>query len=362
MTLHACIMGDFNFPQLNWDTITNPNEGTKEQDFKNGIDDAYLIQMVNNPTRRRMDQAANILDLVFVNRNDVISPISHNTSPIGKSDHEVLNFQLYIPKERKPIAVCNAAFDLRKGNYDKMREDMKQIDWSNYDNKDVAEIWDSLRDSIQKSMEENIPKSKKRKTETTKSHWMHAKHLKILKKKHKLYKRFLASKEGIDYQRYIQTRNECKHALRYAKCNYERNISNNSKANAKAFWKFIKSKLKSSDGIATLVVKTNGDKASSDKDKAELLNNYFASVFTRENMNNLPTLEESSRTHGFTLSEIIITPKAVEDKLKRLNPKKAQGPDRIPARVLKEISEEIATPLAILFNKSFEQGSLLLYT
>ena len=48
----------------------------------------------------------------------------------------------------------------------------------------------------------------------------------------------------------------------------------------------------------------------------------------------------------------------MEKKLKKLNTKKAQGPDLIPPRVLQEISKEIAKPLGILLNKSLQEGKV----
>ena len=41
-----------------------------------------------------------------------------------------------------------------------------------------------------------------------------------------------------------------------------------------------------------------------------------------------------------------------------LNCNKSQGPDGIPARVLKELSKELALPISIIFNKSIESGVL----
>ena len=42
--------------------------------------------------------------------------------------------------------------------------------------------------------------------------------------------------------------------------------------------------------------------------------------------------------------------------LSQLDPNKAQEPDQGPPRVLKELSEQLAVPLCILFNKSIESG------
>ena len=64
------------------------------------------------------------------------------------------------------------------------------------------------------------------------------------------------------------------------------------------------------------------------------------------------------RSNNITLADVRVTPKAVQDKLNKLNPNKAQGPDQVPPRVLKEVSKQLATPLSILFNKSLESGSI----
>ena len=46
----------------------------------------------------------------------------------------------------------------------------------------------------------------------------------------------------------------------------------------------------------------------------------------------------------------------VEALLLSIDPSKAQGPDQIPARLLKECAQEISESLCLLFNKSFHTG------
>ena len=58
------------------------------------------------------------------------------------------------------------------------------------------------------------------------------------------------------------------------------------------------------------------------------------------------------------MADIRITPEAVEKKLRELDPNKSQGPDMIPAKVLKELSRELSFPLSFLFNLSLEMGIL----
>jgi hypothetical protein len=107
--------------------------------------------------------------------------------------------------------------------------------------------------------------------------------------------------------------------------------------------------------VSSLATK-DGDLAVTDEHKANILNTFFSSVFTRENITNLPNIELASRSNGAMLSDVLITPQAVKEKLCKLDASKAFGPDGIPPRVLKELHAELALPISILFNKSVESG------
>ena len=80
--------------------------------------------------------------------------------------------------------------------------------------------------------------------------------------------------------------------------------------------------------------------AVSEAEKADVLNNFFVSVFTHENTDNMPHIEMGERANNITLADVQVTPKAVQDKLNKLNPNKAQGPDQVPPRVLKELNKQ----------------------
>ena len=51
------IMGDFNYPSVNWETLESNTLG---EEFIDLVNDCYLIQHVNTPTRD-----SSVLDLVF---------------------------------------------------------------------------------------------------------------------------------------------------------------------------------------------------------------------------------------------------------------------------------------------------------
>jgi hypothetical protein len=91
------------------------------------------------------------------------------------------------------------------------------------------------------------------------------------------------------------------------------------------------------------------------KDKANILNSQYESVFTREDLSDVPT---PSGTPFPGMADISVSEEGVRKLLSKLNPHKASGPDEIPARVLKECSTELAPFLTIIFSKTLATGCL----
>ena len=85
---------------------------------------------------------------------------------------------------------------------------------------------------------------------------------------------------------------------------------------------------------------------------------FFVSVFTWQNLDNVPKDELSSKSNGVALADMRITAEAVKGQFKNLNSNKMFGHDCIPAQVLKKLHSELAVPLCILFNKSIEQANV----
>ena len=112
-------------------------------------------------------------------------------------------------------------------------------------------------------------------------------------------------------------------------------------------------------GIPDLVYEDNdGNEKStaSDAEKAEVLPEYFSSVFTKEDTSKIPTLPK--REFKQWLAHITVSKENIKKRLMQLKISKAPGPDQLHPRLLKELSEEISLSLEIIFNQSLKQGCL----
>ena len=89
-----------------------------------------------------------------------------------------------------------------------------------------------------------------------------------------------------------------------------------------------------------------------DKDKAETLNSY--SALTNEQLP-LPKISISSYP---SIADLQISPEGVAKQLSQLNPYKACGPDELPARVLKKISQSACGWLAFIFQQSLNLNTV----
>ena len=121
--------------------------------------------------------------------------------------------------------------------------------------------------------------------------------------------------------------------------------------------KYVNTSLKVKNGISQLVL-GNGNTAETDEQRSQALNFYFFPVFQNETLDNISALNCANNSDGVCLPEVVITPAAVFNKLKTLNPTKSEGPDRIPPRVLLELQKFLYIPLTILFNNSTEKASI----
>ncbi len=81
-------MGDFNYPAIDWSTITASRSAEK---FLEAVNDSFLYQHVSVLTHYKIGNTPNILDLIFTNEEHMVSDLAIG-GPVGNSDHATLPF------------------------------------------------------------------------------------------------------------------------------------------------------------------------------------------------------------------------------------------------------------------------------
>ena len=356
------ITGDGNFKHINWHSMTcSQSETSKDFSFLEVVKDAFLDQHVKQPTRGRGSDTPSTLDLVLSKNDDVIEDIAIE-APIGKSDHAMIYGNLACNFESKPIKKTRYLYD--KANYEKLRKMMpKWEDILKSEEMTVDEMWKHFKDKITAAIDECIPKktviingpSSRRRGKK-----MDNKTRAKIKRKHRLWEAYIRTGDGQRYLEYCRVRNQVRALTRKLQKELEKQVAKQAKTNSKKFWQFVKNKTKSRPTIPDLLLDDDEDDdnakyTTTDQEKANRFNEFFASVFNPKTHE--PNKQLPKRTDKM-ISDIVINNDIVKKALKKLKPGKSPGPDGLHPRVLKEASDEIAPALTIIYQASMKHGEL----
>ena len=174
----------------------------------------------------------------------------------------------------------------------------------------------------------------------------------MIKKRNYYHRRYKQSNLLRYHAAYKRTRNKVITLLRHSKLTFFKKL--HPKSN-KAFWKAVNSLNRKSSGIPTL---TSGSLvATTDGEKAELLNEHFTQCFNYFVEPLQPCCSHTLADNKIP-SQLLCTVDEVYHLLSSLDPAKATGPDLVSARMLKHTATSISPAVTRLFNMSLSLGRL----
>ena len=363
---HVCFVGDFNYKHINWETwSTSKSKDSEEEKFLDALKDSFLFQHVTQPTRHRGSDEPSILDLVLTNEEMQISNIEYQ-SPLGKSDHSSLIFDFHCYTETKKLT---ESYNYNKADFDAMRCDLETTNWANTmieiaKNETVENFWILFKEKLYSLRDKFVPKIR----DTGKPHWSSKGNVPLdditrnaIKDKLKCHRQWLRSRSEAEKDsnrvRFAKARNKVKNLVRLAKKKFEKQIADNAKSNPKPFWAYARQKLKTRSGISPLRQDPNDPTTLkySSKDKANILQNQFCSVFSNESLDDIPVFRPRTTE---SITKINISTETIVKNLKALNANKSVGPDGLHAVLLKELASQVAGPLKALFDMTLAKGKL----
>ena len=342
-------MGDFNLPDINWNTLSSTSQLSNV--FCDLVFKLNLSQLVDMPTHNQ----GNILDLIFTNDEELFHTITvhpHEAFPLC-SDHYPITFDIShgasLPKQ---FNTCQYVYDYTKANYEGLNSCILDSNISHcFNSQNIGTVWTIIKTAVFKAMSANIPKFRLRAHQYPK--WFSPELRHELKCLHTLRKKFKHSPTPHNLDRLNHAEAQFQLNIDSTKSNYEANLihsfayHNNSK-----IYEYIRSIAKTKN-IPTLLY-LNSSIATTDADKALLYNEYFYSVYansssTLPDMNTITSDVEPLQS--FDISEF-----DVYNALINLDPNKAQGIDGIGPKFLKYCAESLVQPLCHLFNLSLSSS------
>jgi len=117
--------------------------------------------------------------------------------------------------------------------------------------------------------------------------WLIEKVKKAIKNRNKIWKRYRCTKSNTDYERYKANRNQVTKELCKARKVFEEKLAQDLKDNPKSFYRYVHSRTKSKDKVGPLKDLV-GNVIDDDKGMCDMLNDFFGSVFTTENVADIP--------------------------------------------------------------------------
>ena len=341
------ILGDFNVPNIDWiNKVTLPRARKVDRDFLETVSDNFLWQHVKKYTRFRGGERS-VLDLTFTKEEEDVKNIEV-ILPLGRSDHGIVIGEL-ICKWRSKVVPKKTPVYFR-GRYDAIIEEIRNINWGEqYSNKTIIETLEHYNSKYKKMIEENVPLSSPREYNEP---WMNKRIMKLWKKKKCAWERIVERSSNGRWRVYKKYRDMLRKEIRKSRRLFEKKIAGNARHNKRGFFKYVNSRLTVRPEI--MAMKTGDNKiVEEDKEIAETMVSYFSTVHTSYNGEEMPAMLPLTENK---IEDIIITADVVEKKLKNLDANKSCGPDGIHPYVLNKTAKEMSVPLAIIFQKSLDEG------
>jgi hypothetical protein len=328
-------------PGIDWKLLTSNN---KHRNFLDTVIDKAMFQLVEFPTHKQ----GNILDLVLTDCPDRIVNIE-NIGNLGNSDHCIISIDIQCDSLQQES--CDMVPNFGKIDSAGFTNYINNLNLENVlVNSECNEGWNTFKDSILNGIEKFVPKQKRKLN--SRPVWINKNVIRLCRQKGRRFAIYCKDRSDENLRIYRKVEKKCRYAVRKAKRSFEKKLSQDT--NKKPFNAYMKSKTKAKSNVGPL--KVNGNIISDSSSMATILNEYFATVYSRNPDNTIPDLP--AQNYANELSLLIVTKAQVEEKLKNLKDSPSSGPDCIPSLILKRFCTVLSGPLTVIYNKSIQESSV----
>jgi len=341
------IMGDFNHGDIDWDLQCAAS--TNGEEFLTFINDLFITQHVQSATRGK-----NILDLVLSTEPDMVEDLEIHC-PIANSDHNIIIFKVIyetvLDNNKQNV------FNYHKGNYAEINKELLSVDWNTrFQNKNTEEMWKEISEDLLESRSKYIPLKITQKGGYPK--WIKKSIKRKINKRNYLWNKFRTYATYENESNYKKSRNQVTASIRKARKQFELQIVEKIKEDPKAFYSYVRNRSKTKVKIGPLK-DVDGNIVSDNKGMSAILSEYFSTVFTREDVSNMPTIGNNARVdEGCFIDNIEINEMRIIKAFNELKDNKAAGVDDLNSSFVLGTREGLLKPLEMIFKQTFETGEI----
>ena len=369
---YVYIMGDFNIDisqsvqstihvaQKDFNNYHENESGSNK--FLDILSSYSLFPSIKIPTRIT-PQSATLIDNIFTNTSD-----KENNSGVFSydvSDHlpifmisSQLKFKNFQKKKKVKFRKENSQ------NISALNKDLEKEEWQIvYSENDVNKAYEAFITRLTYYYDKNIPliESKGKKNESQ-NPWITKGIFNSIKVRNKLYKLYLKKPSEQSLNKYKQYRNRLTSIIKTSKKMHYSKELGKAEGDLNATWKVINNITNRNKQKAQIErIKIDNNELTDSAEIANAFNSYFTSIgpdlasqIKSDNCNFTQFLNRPSEntmffvsTHQYEIKEIV----------KKLKSKSSAGYDGISTKLLKQIINNIASPLAFIFNLSLTTGT-----
>ena len=334
------IVGDFNLPSVNWSNSTS--DSSIEQSFIDSFNGLCLSQLITSRTHNN----GNMLDILLTNFENTVSDVQVlDPHSVCKSDHFPISFTIKSSFSRKK-STKRKVYNFKKADWDAINRDLCSMNWQFLNSLDPDSSWKIVKENLLILANKYIPKV------TIKSEfqppWFDSELFSVCRKKERLRSTFNGSGLLSDELKFTASR---KHFKRLSSTKMKDNLFNSDDPAliTKKFWAHVK--YQSSSCRIPNCVSYAGKLCLRPKEQAELFNAFFYDQFSEPS-----AYDVDISYNGDVDYSIDFDHRTVRKLLSNINSNKAQGPDGIHGKILKNCAVGLAFPLTCIFRVSYNCG------
>ena len=361
------MMGDLNVRFINWNTreIDHRNQTKSETSCAEALlhfmDTHMLSQMVTECTRKDIS----ILDLILTNNDQAIHSV--NVEKTNLSDHDIVWASLLYSKLTKiPSSQTHQAdspldtVNLNKADWNAIQNDLSKVNWKDeLQSKDVDELYNVVKNNLITVCKKHAPT---RLASKNKNFYIPPKRRSLLKVKKRLNAKinlckYLARPGYEDKLKRLNNRRslleiEIRDSIREEARRKEMEVIEKIKTNPRAFYTYEKKKRKTLTTIGPLLDDEN--KLQSDPTiMSNILQEQYKKAFSQPDSGDAEQPKpDTSNVPEF--SDITFSEDEIIKAINEISLNSAPGPDKIPAKLIKECKNQIAPALVILWRQSLD--------